>query len=362
MVLEHQALKETCLAERHAALGARLVPFAGWRMPVQYTGILEEHQHTRSAAGLFDTCHMGELVVHGPEAEQFLEHLVTCRVGTLARGQARYGLLLDERGGVIDDLIVFRNETDEFLVVVNAGTRDKDRDWIQAHLPPADVTLLDISDATAKLDLQGPQSSAVLGALVGEQAIADLRRFHFFHNMIDWVAVVISRTGYTGEVGYELFCSVADAPRLWDRLLAFEGVKPIGLGARDTLRLEKGLPLYGHELDGDHTPLEAGLERFIDFEKDFIGKEALLAQKQAGLTRVLTGFVCEGRRAAREGFEVRVDGRAVGRVSSGAFSPDLKRGIGMCYLEPALAVEGQAIALTDGRLEIKAEVKKPPFV
>lgn len=359
---EPQDLKETCLAERHRALGARMVPFAGWRMPVQYRGIIEEHQHTRAQAGLFDICHMGEFFLRGEGAAAALERLVTCRIATLEDGQARYGLMLNERGGALDDLIMFRFDRDRFMVVVNAATRDKDRAWIEGHLPPSGVVFKDESDRTAKLDLQGPLSREVMLELAGEEAVAGLRRFHLRTIRLGGIEAVISQTGYTGELGYEIFCDIAQGPELWDALLKFPQVWPIGLGARDTLRLEKGLPLYGHELDEEHTPLEAGLERFVSFEKEFIGREALLAQRGEGVKRVLTGFICEGRRAAREGFEIRADGRPVGRVTSGTFSPGLTRGIGMGYVEHAAAAEGRAITLTDGRTEIQGTIRRPPFL
>lgn len=360
--MEIQTLKETPLAGRHEALGARMVPFAGWRMPVQYRGIIEEHLHTRAKAGLFDTCHMGEFFVRGPGAGAAVDCLVTCRVDDLVNGQARYGLMLNPRGGVIDDLIVFRINPEEYMIVVNAGTRDKDRIWIEAHLLDYGVTFADESDAIAKLDLQGPASGRVLAALAGEPAALGTRRFHHVMGEVGGVPVRISRTGYTGEFGYELFYPAQAAAALWDRLLGFDEVMAIGLGARDTLRLEKGLSLYGHELDEDHTPLEAGLERFVYPDKEFIGREALLEQKRRGLPQLLTGFLCEGRRAAREGFEVRAGDASAGRVTSGGFSPCLSRGIGMCAVEPALARAGTPIVLSNGQIEIKGEIKPPPFV
>lgn len=361
--METQTLKETPLVGRHEALGARMVPFAGWRMPVQYRGIIEEHLHTRAQAGLFDTCHMGEFFVRGPGAGALIERLVTCRIDDLKDGQARYGLMLNPRGGVIDDLIVFRMNPEEFMVVVNGGTRDKDRIWFEAHLTEFGVDFRDESNAIAKLDLQGPESGRVMAALAGEAAALGTRRFHHVLGAIEGVPVRISRTGYTGEFGYELFYPAEEAEVIWDRLLSFSAVWPVGLGARDTLRLEKGLSLYGHELNEDITPLEANLERFVDFDKDFIGREALLAQKRSGVARLLTGFVCEGRRAAREGFAVRgAEGGGEGRVSSGAFSPCLTCGIGMCFIEPAAAKTGTAIVLTNGAVEIKGEIKRPPFV
>lgn len=354
-------LKQTVLATRHKALKARMVPFSGWLMPVQYSGILEEHLHTRAKAGLFDICHMGEFWLRGPGAAAAVDQLVTCRTDNLAEGQGRYGFLLNEQGGVIDDLIIFKLGAEEFFLVVNAGTREKDREWIVSRIP-ADAEFEDASDRTAKLDLQGPLSTAVLEGLAPGEDAAALKRFHCRRTRLNGCPVLLSRTGYTGELGYEIFLNPDDCGVVWDKLLGVEGVKPIGLGARDTLRLEKGLSLYGHELDEWHSPLESNLERFVWFDKDFIGRDALLRQKSHGMARILTGFVCEGRRAAREKFEVVVNGQVAGVVTSGAFSPSLSRGIGLCRIPPELAREGQEITLAHGETLISARVKFPPFV
>lgn len=338
-----------------------MVEFAGWLMPVQYAGIIEEHLHTRSKAGLFDTCHMGEFYVRGPHAAKAVDRLVTCRLDNLHNGQARYGFFLNEKGGVVDDLIVFRLAVEEYLLVVNAGTLDKDRAWVEAHLE-GDVDFSDESYCTAKLDLQGPASSGVMAAVIGSGSLAMIERFRFRHVLIDGIEVLVSRTGYTGEAGFELFFEAGAAGRIWDRLIDFESVRPVGLGARDTLRLEKGLSLYGHEIDEEHTPLEAGLKRFVHFEKDFIGRDALMKQEREGVARSLKGFVCEGRRSPRHGFEIRRDGEVVGSVTSGVFSPCLKCGIAMGYVNLEGTADGGAMVLTDGKAEIRATIQAPPFV
>lgn len=355
-----QKLKNTPLYEKHIALGARMVPFAGWNMPVQYTGIIEEHLHTRSKAGIFDICHMGEIVVKGSVAARDLENLITCSIEEMPVGRCRYGFLLNESGGIIDDLIVFKTGPYDYMLVVNASTIDKDLEWIRRRVSST-TSVEDISSATAKIDLQGPLSEKVLSALIGKDAVEGLKRYWFTHSEIFGAKTLVSRTGYTGEAGFEFFLPNEAAGDLWDKLLSFEGVKPIGLGARDTLRLEMGYSLYGNDIDEAHNPLEANLERFVRMDKDFIGRPALERRGRNIPGRLLIGFVCDGRRAARAHFEVRVEGEKAGEVTSGAFSPCLKLGIGLAYLERQFAVEGKEIILTDGKTVIAAKLKKIPL-
>ena len=344
-----------------------MVPFSGWNMPVQYTGIIEEHIHTRSKAGLFDICHMGEFFLKGPSAAKELDRLVTCRIDNLPAGRCRYGFLLNDSGGIIDDLIVFRISPEEFMIVVNAGTVAKDRAWIEEHISPGAV-FTDSSGDIAKLDVQGPLSGEIMASLLNGQIIGDLKKYYFVRVNIQGVEILLSRTGYTGERGYELFFPATEAVRVWDILSAFDDVKPVGLGARDTLRMEMGYSLYGNDIDEAHTPFEANLARFVFMEKDFVGKEALLKQQREGIDRVLAGFICEGRRSARSHFAVSVEGRNVGEVTSGAFSPCLKRGMGLCYIEKEFVTEGREITLSprepvqrpDRRTGIKASVKSIP--
>ena len=315
-------LKNTPLSERHAAAGAKMVPFSGWNMPVQFTGIIDEHVHTRTKAGIFDICHMGEFILKGALAEKDLNRLVTCRIDDMPDFKCRYGFLLDENGAIIDDLIVFKISGDKFLLVVNAGTTKNDANWIKNNLSSSTM-FNDISKDTGKIDIQGPLSGEVMTDITGEKNIKDLKRFFLKYYEIEKTKVLISRTGYTGELGYELFCEAKETVKMWDVLTENKEVAPIGLGARDTLRLEMGYSLYGNDIDLEHTPFESGLSKFVFMEKDFIGKEALVKQGKSGLREYLTGFICEGRRSARKDFSVICEGKEAGKVTSAAFSPCL---------------------------------------
>lgn len=367
MSTSNHDFKKTPLYNKHVEARARMMAFSGWEMPVQYTGIIEEHLHARSKAGLFDICHMGEFFLKGPSVEENLDKLVTCGIKGMNRGKCRYGFLLKENGGIIDDLVVFKISREEYMLVVNAGTLEKDAKWIREHLSPGNE-FSDKSSNIAKIDLQGPLSPKIVSSLFDRPELENLKRFSFTH--VDWdgtkcpkgTKIMVSATGYTGEKGYEFFLAVQAAEEVWDALLGFDGVKPVGLGARDTLRLEMGYSLYGHDIDEGHTPLEANLGRFVDMKKAFIGKERLLRQQEEGFSRILTGFVCEGRRSAREHYSVTADNAKAGEVTSGVFSPCLKKGIGLCYIDRKLAIEGREITITDGRVEIRARIKKPPFI
>lgn len=359
MTSESPARRHTPLYAVHRRDEARMVPFAGWEMPVQYDGIVAEHLHTRNYASLFDVCHMGEVFVRGPDAVREAGELITRRVDSLRQGRSRYALMLNDQGGILDDLIVFRTGPDEVMLVVNAATRHKDLAWIRARTG-RDTTVEDRSDEMAKIDVQGPRSAPVVENTL-HTSLSEVKRFAF--KDVDWCGnrVIVSRTGYTGEDGFELFLPPEAAEELWDALLDHSEVRPAGLGARDTLRLEKGLTLYGHDIDETHTPLDAGLDRFVDFEHTFIGRERLIHQKERGVQQRLTGFVCDGRRAAREHFSVQVNGETVGTVTSGAYSPCMKRAIGFCYVRTELAQEGQRVQLTDGRrITLDATLCQPP--
>lgn len=351
-------LKRTVLYNKHLESNARMVPFSGWCMPVQYEGIIAEHMHTRRKAGLFDICHMGEFFLRGAGSRKDLERLVTLRVDNLEVGRCRYGFLLNNSGGVIDDLIVFRTKKEEYLLVVNASRIEADKEWINKNIS-ANTIFADETLNTAKIDLQGPLSGEVLGRVIGKDTAEGIKRFAFIEEEIEGEEVLISRTGYTGELGFELFFPASAADKMWDLFLSFDEVSPVGLGARDTLRMEKGLSLYGNDIDEDHTPLEANLARFVHMDKDFIGKDALLAKKPE---KILTGFICEGRRSARSHYHVIIDGREVGEVTSGAFSPVLKKGIGFCYIEKGFASTGQKVTLTCGKAEIEATIKSLPII
>jgi len=355
-----QDLKRTPLYEKHVEMGAKIVPFSGWSMPVQYSGIIDEHLHTRSKAGLFDICHMGEFLLKGSSVVEDLNNLVTCRIDDMPDGRCRYGFLLNDNGGIIDDLIVFRISAEEFMLVVNAGTIEKDSAWIKDHLSGG-TEFIDESKKTAKLDLQGPLSGEIISEFTDKDTIYDLKRYNFTQVEIEGVKVLLSRTGYTGELGYELFFSADSAFKLWDLLIKAGGVKPVGLGARDTLRMEMGYSLYGNDIDEDSTPLEANLSRFVCMEKDFIGKSSILRKQEDGVDSILTGFICEGRRSARSHFGVFSDKVKIGEVTSGSFSPCLKKGIGLCYINKEFSAEGTDIIISDGKMQINATTKAAPI-
>ncbi len=356
---QNNDLKKTPLCEKHIELGARMVPFSGWFMPVQYTSIIEEHMHTRRKAGIFDIHHMGEFFITGPKAGEDVARLVTCRTDDMPIGKCRYGFMLKDDGGIFDDLIVFKIAQDEYMLVVNAGTIEKEKstNWVKSHLSK-ETSFEDRSEKIAKIDVQGPLSKDVLKNFVPTDFIENIKKYYFDFTAIEGVRTLISRTGYTGELGYELFFPAEHAGKIWDALMAKDGVRPIGLGARDTLRLEMGYCLYGHDIDEKHTPLEANLKRFVYKEKDFIGKEGL---RKRCADKILTGFICEGRRSAREHFKVILGQRDLGVVTSSTFSPCLKQGIGLCYADINFHKEGEEVVLTDGKIEIKAKLKNIPL-
>jgi aminomethyltransferase len=356
-------LKHTPLHAVHQRLGARLVDFAGYRLPVHYTSILEEHAAVRSAAGLFDVSHMGQLALVGAGAADTATRVLSRRVDDLAVGRVRYALLCNERGGVVDDVTAYRLAGDEVMLCVNAANRDKDRDWLAAHAGPG-VEVRDDSDATALIALQGPRSAEVLAKIAPAETAA-LRRFAFARAPVAGAAALVSRTGYTGADGFEIYCGAADAPRIFEALLDAGrpiGLLPAGLGARDTLRLEAALPLYGHELDEETSPLEAGLAAFVDPTGDFLGAAAIRARRDAGHSRQLAGFVLEGRGVARQGYAVRHAGRAGGVVTSGAPSPTLGKSIGLAYVLPSLAAPGTALEIDIRGRGVPAVVVETPFV
>ncbi|HEV8338054.1 MAG TPA: glycine cleavage system aminomethyltransferase GcvT [bacterium] len=335
-------LQRTPLHTRHLEHGARMVPFAGWEMPVQYRGILEEHRAVREQAGLFDVSHMGEVLVEGDTALEALQQLVPNDVARLAVGHGLYTPMCYPHGGIVDDLIIFCFRQKRYLMVVNAATHTKDLGWIEEHALGA--TVRDISREMALLALQGPAASTILRRLT-TAPVDEMRPFDVLPEaMVAGRRAVLSRTGYTGEDGFELGPAWDDAPVLWDALLdagASSGLVPVGLGARDTLRLEAGLMLYGNDIDDTTSPLEAPLGWTVKWEKgDFMGREALLRQREQGPPRKLVGFAVEGRAVARHGYGLLHQETPVGAVTSGTFSPTLQMSIGMGYLPFALAKEG----------------------
>ncbi|WP_461209425.1 glycine cleavage system aminomethyltransferase GcvT [Desulfocurvus sp. DL9XJH121] len=317
---------KTPLHAWHVANGARMVPFAGWDMPVQYTGILEEHHHTRSKASLFDICHMGEFMLIGGKARDALSGILTHDLSTLGPGRCRYGFMLNDEGGVLDDLIVYCMADDKYMMVVNGARVKSDFAWLKSHLPE-DMYFEDISEMTAKIDLQGPEACKVLNSFMGEDW-SFLPYFCFRQAEFEDESLIISRTGYTGELGYELYVREEKALHLWEKLLANPLVKPAGLGARDTLRLEMGMALYGQDLDENHTPTEAGMGFFLKSKADYVGKDKAALERESLLPLALPG-----RRAARHDDPVFLpSGEEVGRVTSGSFAPSLGHSVALAYV------------------------------
>jgi aminomethyltransferase len=358
---ESQTLRRTPLYDAHVALGARLVPFAGWEMPVQYAaGISAEHRAVREACGVFDVSHMGELIVRGPDAIAFVNHVTSNDVAALAVGQIQYSTLLTERGTIVDDLLVYRRD-DALFLVVNAGNRDADIAHLRAHLAGFDATLEDVSDAYALIAVQGPKAPAVVQALA-DQALGGIKYYRFVDGTVAGVPAIISRTGYTGELGFELYVPWAQAPVVWDAILATGVVTPCGLGARDTLRLEAGMALYGHELDLETTPLEAGLSWLVKLGKaDFLGKAVLMRQHADGVDRKLVGFTFDERAIPRHGMPVWYGDLQVGTVCSGTMSPTLAEPVGTCYLPAAAAVPGSRFTVNIRGRQVPARVVGLPF-
>ncbi len=364
------SLKYTPLNEEHIKLGAKMVPFAGYSMPVQYSGIIEEHHAVRSQAGLFDVSHMGEVLVSGPNALAFIQNLVTNDVSTLYDGKALYSAMCTPDGGIIDDLLVYRKSESEYMLVINAGNIDEDWAWMQKN-NNVGAHLDNQSDSTGLLALQGPASFDILKKATGIDASL-LKYYHFSSpadgEFLGLSNVIVSRTGYTGEVGVEIYCKSADTVKIWNALLAAGeafGLKPTGLGARDTLRLESGFCLHGNDISKDHNPIEAGLGWVTKLDKEgFIGKETLTNIKEAGPSRKLIGFVVTERGIPRHGYEIQNEaGEAIGEVSSGTQSPILNQGIGMGYVlnDPAYVTLGSQIQIAARGRSFKATVAKPPF-
>jgi len=361
-------LRTTPLHDRHAALGASFTDFGGWSMPVRYTSDLAEHHAVREAAGLFDISHMAEFEVRGAGAGAILDHLLAGRISTMRVGKAKYSLLLSDAGGVIDDVIVYRRGEDDFLVISNAGNRALVAAELGRYV--GDATIDDVSDDYALLAVQGPRSRAIVEATAGIEgvtpALADLGYYAWSAGMFEGAPLFIARTGYTGEDGFELLVPNAIAPALWDALAAAgepHGLVPAGLAARDTLRLEAGMPLHGHELSVDVLPAQAGLARVVALDKDaFVGKEAVSAASDD--LPVLVGLVAEGRRAGRAGYAVFAEaegGEAVGEITSGVLSPTLGHPIAMAFVPPALAEPGTELFIDVRGTRIPATVTALPF-
>jgi aminomethyltransferase len=357
------------LLSRHEDLGARLIPFAGWLMPVQYSGVIDEHRTVRSAAGLFDLGHMGQVRVTGTDALPYLQLVTTNDVSKLEPGNAQYSLLPNEQGGVIDDIIVYRLPDEPgYLVVVNAANHAKDVAWMQrqrSSRPELAVDVDDVSDSLGMIAIQGPLASEIVAGLT-ETDLSGLEPFHSQRATVAGLPVLVARTGYTGEDGFEFYVPQEQTAALWDALIsagAPRGLKPIGLGARDTLRLEARMPLYGNELADDISPIEAGLGWAVKLDKGpFIGREAIAGVKESGPSRKTVGFrLLERAGSARHGYPVELDGRDVGVVTSGAHSPTLGAEIGLALVEADVAGVGKPLDIVIRSRPVKAEQIKLPF-
>ena len=359
-------LKATPLLDLHKELGAKLVPFAGWNMPIQFAGVLNEHTCVRERVGLFDVSHMGEIEIEGKEAKEFLQFLLSNNVERMFDGSIIYSLMCYETGGVVDDLLVYRFSENHYFLCVNASNSDKDYDWVEKHSSSFNVNVKNTSSKTSQLALQGPDAKNVLQSLC-DIPLNDLSYYNFKKGMVNDVESIISRTGYTGEDGFELYLSPEKVSDVFMSLMEQGrqyGIQPIGLGARDTLRIEMGYPLYGNEIDDKPTPLDAGLGWVIKFDKgEFLGRGPLLKQKeQGGSRRKLVGIKLLARGVPRAHYQVLKNGGSVGEVASGTFSPTLNTGVGLCYLSREYSDVGNHLGIKIREQLIAAEVVKLPFV
>lgn len=356
--------QKTPLYHAHEKLGAKIVDFHGWLMPIQYEGIVKEHQIVREKVGLFDVSHMGEFRISGPEAKAFLQKMLTNNLDKIQNGQCLYSPICYENGGIVDDSIAYKISDSEWLLVVNAGNIEKDFKWFEQN-KTENCELVDESARTGLIALQGPLSEKVFQKLFSKD-LSSIKYYHFIQTELDGVAVTVSRTGYTGEKGVEIFSQAENTVWLWETLMEAGkefGIAPIGLGARDTLRLEVKFALYGNDLSEQVNPLEAGLGWTVDLNKEyFIGKEALVQAKEKGLDKRLVCFQLEEPGVARHGYKVWNETHAIGEVTSGTVSPTLNKSIGLAYVDLAHAKAGTSINIEVRNKKIRASVVKPPFV
>ncbi|MDE7385913.1 MAG: glycine cleavage system aminomethyltransferase GcvT [Muribaculaceae bacterium] len=354
-------MKKTCLHDHHVKLGALMSPFGGFDMPIQYAGIVEEHQAVRNACGVFDVSHMGEVLVTGPDAEKFVNHIFTNDTTGGEPGKCFYGMMLHPDGGVVDDLLVYKRSADNYFLVINASNIDKDVDWIRSHAAGFDVTIDHLSDSMGELAIQGPDAEKIVGEVLG-LGCADLGFYTFKDTVYGDVPVILSRTGYTGEDGFEVYASHDVIVEMWDKLMA-AGVAPCGLGCRDTLRFEVGLPLYGDELADDITPLEAGLGIFVKLDKpEFIGRDAIAAQKAAGPARKLVGIELADRAIPRHGYEVLNEAdEVVGHVTTGYHAISVDKSIAMALVDARYAALGTPLKVRIRRKTFPCTVVSKKF-
>jgi aminomethyltransferase len=359
-------LKSTALEATHVEMGAKMVPFAGYNMPVQYSGLKNEHHAVREAAGMFDVSHMGEFFVEGPDALSFLQKVTSNDVSKLLPGKIQYSCMPNEEGGIVDDLLVYCFSNEHFLLVVNASNMEKDWNHLMQYTAGFDMTMRNESDAYSLLAVQGPKATDILQSLTGVD-LSEIKYYHFVIGEMAGIAdVIISATGYTGAGGFELYVFNQDAKKLWDAVMEAgepNGLLPAGLGARDTLRLEMGMCLYGNDIDDTTSPIEAGLGWITKFTKEFVSSEKFAVQKEAGVSQKLVGFEMIDRGIPRHGYEIAdLEGNVIGRVTSGTNSPTTGKNIGMGYVPVALAREGSEFAVVIREKLIKAQVVKLPFV
>ncbi|QJW47317.1 glycine cleavage system aminomethyltransferase GcvT [bacterium BFN5] len=357
--------RKTPLYETHIKYGGKIVEFGGWLLPVQYAGILDEHKAVREKAGLFDVSHMGEVLVKGPEALEFLQKLVTNDVASMTDNKVQYTPMCYPDGGTVDDLLIYKRGNQEYFLVINAANIEKDWNWLQENSIGFDVELTNLSDETAELALQGPLAETILLKLT-DAPIKQLGYYWFIPEVqVAGKKVMVSRTGYTGEDGFEIYCQPGEAAYLWEAIMEAGqsvGLVPAGLGCRDTLRFEAALPLYGHELSADISPIEAGIGKFVSLDKgEFHGRAVLAEQKQNGPRRKVAGFVLTGRGIARAGYPVIYEGRQIGMVTTGSYAPTLDQNIGLALVEAEYAKVGQSFAVEIRGRNIPAEVIKKPF-
>ncbi|MCE5213005.1 MAG: glycine cleavage system aminomethyltransferase GcvT, partial [Deltaproteobacteria bacterium] len=351
--------------EKHVALNAKIIDFGGWAMPVQYTNVIDEHKTTRSTAGLFDICHMGEIEVKGPQVLDLLQLVLTRNLAGQSVGQVKLSALLNEEGGIIDDLTVYKMAETTYMLVTNATPKDRDWQWINKIQKDKkfDCELKDVSDATGKLDLQGPRSEEILQKLT-EADLRSLRFYHFCEAQVAGFPAIISRSGYTGEDGFEVYAAVDFIGQIWDKLMtvgAASGMKPCGLGARDTLRLESGMMLNGQDMDESVSPLEVPYSWVVDAQKEFIGKKALEDKKKSGRADKLVGIEMTGRGIARHGYKVFYGGKEIGVVTSGTFSPTLSKAIGLAFINADFSAPDTAIEVVIRDTMTAAKIVKLPF-
>lgn len=356
-------LKKTPLHEKHLESGGKMVDFGGWELPVQFQGILKEHAMVRTRAGLFDVSHMGEIEFKGEKAQSFIQYLMTNDIEKTKEQQVQYTLMCNEKGGIVDDLLVYKYSPEHFLLVVNASNTDKDYAWIKKHAPD-DLQVEDVSAQYAQLALQGPRAQDVLQKLSNVD-LQGIKAFYFDPQVkISGYPCMVSRTGYTGEDGFEIYLSPQDAPLVWDAILQAGGedVCPVGLGARDTLRLEAKLPLYGQEMNEDTTPYEAGLGFFVKLDAgNFIGRQALQTQKKEGPKRKQVEFIMVGKGIPRSTYEIEKNGKTIGYVTSGLHAPTLKQNIGLALIEEQYANPGDTFDILIRNKAVKAQVAKGVF-